>query len=263
MSRLSSGRVLSDWSPNKGLVGFWMGLPDSIHRSNNKVQDIARGFDGTPVASPLLGGISPGIGAHSSRFTITSDQYIDIGTGPVTLIDSTGVLAVSLWARFFTLGTKGLVSNWNGNGFCFYQYNSAVGAGKILFEKYNSYASILGSTNMNLGAWHHLAATYDGANVVLYLNGVQDGSGAASGWSSGTGLKIGILGVSVGHTSPDADISCVRVYNRTLTAGEVRSIYHDERTGGWKSFRRGARPTSHTSSASGGTAKNLLLLGCG
>jgi len=53
-----------------------------------------------------------------------------------------------------------------------------------------------GSAIINTGGWHHVAATYDGSNIVLYVDGQQDGSPTAtdgSGLTATSQLNLGVL----------------------------------------------------------------------
>jgi hypothetical protein len=72
------------------------------------------------------------------------------------------------------------------------------------------------------GAWTHLAATYDGATVRLYVNGTQVRALSASGaMTVSTGpLKIG--GNAIWSEWFAGLIDDVRVYNRALTAAEIQ-----------------------------------------
>jgi PKD repeat protein len=74
-----------------------------------------------------------------------------------------------------------------------------------------------------LNAWTHLAATYDGATLRLFVNGTQVSSRAASGamLSSGNALRIG--GNSVWGEYFDGYIDEVRIYSRALSAAEITS----------------------------------------
>jgi hypothetical protein len=80
-----------------------------------------------------------------------------------------------------------------------------------------------GSEGLDPNQWTHLSATYDGSLLRLYVNGVLVGSRAFSGdLSNGAGpLTIGANAVWGEHFRGLIDE--VRIYNRTLTAEEIRS----------------------------------------
>jgi hypothetical protein len=78
-----------------------------------------------------------------------------------------------------------------------------------------------GTAALPLNAWSHLAMTWDGTTLRLYVNGLQVSSRAVGGaLASGTGpLSLG--GTSTGSQWFSGRIDEVRVYNRALTAAEV------------------------------------------
>jgi hypothetical protein len=80
-----------------------------------------------------------------------------------------------------------------------------------------------GTAALSLNVWTHLATTYDGATLRLYVNGTQVGQKAVSGpiLTSTGALRIGGNTVYGGeHFSGLIDE--VRIYNRALTAAEIQ-----------------------------------------
>lgn len=84
------------------------------------------------------------------------------------------------------------------------------------------------------GAWHHLAGTYDGANLKIFLDTVQQGSNVALTGNINTSNPTKL---AVGMRSPGADlfwtgqVDDVRVYNVARTQVEIASDYNSELTG--------------------------------
>ena len=72
--------------------------------------------------------------------------------------------------------------------------------------------------------WTHLAMTYDGTTMRLYVNGTQVATRAQTGSiaTSTSALRIG--GNSVWGEWFSGQIDEVRVYNRALTAAEVATV---------------------------------------
>jgi chitodextrinase len=79
------------------------------------------------------------------------------------------------------------------------------------------------ASGIPLNTWTHLAATYDGANLKLYVNGAQAASLAASGniLTSTGALRIG--GNNIWPEWFSGQIDEVRVYNKALTQAEIQA----------------------------------------
>ena len=74
-----------------------------------------------------------------------------------------------------------------------------------------------------VGAWTHVALTYNGSQLRLYVNGVQVASGAASG-----AIQSSTSPLWIGGNQPYGEyfkglIDDVRVYNRALTPAEIQT----------------------------------------
>jgi hypothetical protein len=83
--------------------------------------------------------------------------------------------------------------------------------------------SAAGSSRLPRNAWTHLAATYNGSTLQLFVNGVLADSRALSGalLTSDGPLRIGGNGVWGEYF--EGLIDDVRVYNRALTAAEIQA----------------------------------------
>jgi hypothetical protein len=86
-----------------------------------------------------------------------------------------------------------------------------------------SYTATLGTTNVEASNWTHVAATYDGARLRLYRNGVEVGSKALTGAlvNSSDPLKIG--GNAVWQEWFKGDIDEVRVWDGARSAAQITS----------------------------------------
>jgi len=87
--------------------------------------------------------------------------------------------------------------------------------------------STLSSSNVYREGWKHFVATYDGANMRLYIDGAAENSKAETLTIKNGSFKIGI-GNHQGDTSALAEnqIAQPRIYNRALTASEVLRNYN-------------------------------------
>ncbi len=80
-----------------------------------------------------------------------------------------------------------------------------------------------GTSQVPLNTWTHLAATYDGTTMRVYMNGIQVGSRAQTGSMLVSTRTLRIGGNSVWGEYFNGLIDDVRVYNRALSAAEIQS----------------------------------------
>jgi hypothetical protein len=157
-------------------------------------------------------------GDTAASFDGTND-YVSLGD-PASL----KVANPSLEAWVKTTDTDGIVfrARWYGIWL-------RVAGGKAQFGFNDAAATTHNATSaasVNDNAWHHLAGTYDGATVRLYVDGVQAGSLAttATVYYGGGGMAIGRDG-DADATYLAGTIDEPAVYNRALTAAEVKQHF--------------------------------------
>jgi len=86
-----------------------------------------------------------------------------------------------------------------------------------------SSANLNATATLPLSQWTHLACTYDGATMRLYVNGVQVSSRAQTGQILNSAYDLGIGGNSLNGQYWPGMIDEVRIYNRPLSAGEIQT----------------------------------------
>jgi hypothetical protein len=80
-----------------------------------------------------------------------------------------------------------------------------------------------GTAAVPLNTWTHLAVTYDGSMLRMFVNGVQVSSRALTGSMPATASPLRIGGNSVWGEYYRGLIDEVRVYNRALTGAEIQT----------------------------------------
>jgi hypothetical protein len=82
---------------------------------------------------------------------------------------------------------------------------------------------VRGTAQLALNTWTHLAATYDGATLRLYRNGVQVASRAATGAIAVSANPLRIGGNTIWGEYFAGRIDDVRIYNRVRTAADIQT----------------------------------------
>jgi hypothetical protein len=85
----------------------------------------------------------------------------------------------------------------------------------------NGYNYLVAPSAIPLNAWSHIAMTFDGSRLRLYVNGVQVASHAVSGSVAATSQPFRIGGNDVWGEYFKGSIDNVRVYDRVLTQSDI------------------------------------------
>jgi len=161
-------------------------------------------------------------------FESSNNDFLDAGNP--TALDLTGdEVTVSAWIRIESTATEGkIIAKWSDAAGAFQYLLSTDGGDMCQFAVFPGVTRIaLGTTTLVTGTWFHLAGTYDGANVKVYCNGVEEDSTAATGNMSSTTapVRIGAGSGGSGTENPfDGDIGHCAIWDKPLTAGEIESL---------------------------------------
>ena len=79
------------------------------------------------------------------------------------------------------------------------------------------------NSTLSANTWYHIAVTWGGSNLSLYLNGVYESGNSVSDWASGTNLELTNPGLSDNNQVSADDL---RFFSRALSAGEVRALHN-------------------------------------
>jgi hypothetical protein len=129
-------------------------------------------------------------------------------------------VTMAAWAKFAATGTGlSIIANAMDN-------NSG---GMALFQMNDTYGSAVSTPNTNSteGAtlsmdWHHVAATYDGKDIKVYIDGLLVNTVNHPG-SVGDGNKNLVIG-AFSNEYWKGSIDELRIYSKVMTAGEVKQL---------------------------------------
>lgn len=237
-------------APPDGLVGWWPGdgTAEDISGNDN---------DGTLVDANYSGDGKVGQAFALNPTGPLDDSYVGVPNNWV--LEPSGAVTVDAWVRSAGPGdNRYIVSKgaefcgWSSyalyalnGGLAFYVTKAVDVHGNVAFgESPNA-----GSTIWD-GAWHHVAGTYDGSRVRLYVDGVEVGDGTQHtgdikyGLADSNALVLGRFagdGCSgFGTNLPfTGDVDEVEIFDRALSATEVRAIYG---AGSWGKCKDDAPP---------------------
>jgi hypothetical protein len=195
-------------------VGYWA----FDENAGGTAQDSSPyGNDGSLVNGPTW---VPGRYGSALRFD-GSSSYVDVPDAPQ--LNLTSAITIAVWINGNSYGATRRVLQ---KGYSDNQYK--LTAESLLRIRLAGLLDGLVSASVPpLGEWHHVACTYDGVSLKLYVDAGEVGSGTASGTISVTGDSL-----CIGCKSPsdsagdhfDGVIDEVRFYDRALTPAELERV---------------------------------------
>ena len=158
---------------------------------------------------------------------INKSSYVFDGTNPLTIpgytgINGNGVRSTSLWLKTSHASTSGLV-HWGASGTSSRASFKLQNTGVIRFEWQGGGQN--GATIVNDDNWHHVAYTYDGSTVKIYVDGVEDAAISGVTLNTGSAGETDVeIGSQLGSSIYQGLMDDVRIYNVALSAGDVEAL---------------------------------------
>jgi len=184
------------------------------------------------------------IGQNNTLTFDGNNDYIDCGSGnDLNVTDNTITIEAWIYPTDFRANywestivgndntnesvTAGYVLRFGGSG----QLNFAFGNGSSGTWVANSFLTPAGSLTLN--TWQHVAAVYDGSNIKLYINGIEENSYSTSTniYTSTASCRIGNNANLGGDRYMTGKIDEVRIWDDARTKDELRTNMHTELTG--------------------------------
>jgi hypothetical protein len=186
----------------------------------NNASDVSgNGHDGVAMGDPVYIQGYDGIGL---LFDGTGSQYVD--AGHYNPSDGTGQLSVSLWARWqgltsFYQGLIGKRDTWATDNMM-WQIEANRDSGQVGFAQTGG--GVYPGQVLPIDEWAHVGVSFNGSTARVYFDGVEVGSGAFTfGSDTQSTLQFGACQANGGNPFNGA-LDEVKLYNRALSAGEMR-----------------------------------------
>jgi len=160
-------------------------------------------------------------------FEASSNDFVDFGDP--SYLDITGDITLSIWVRTNApTSERKVFAKWADAGSQFSYLLSILSNGRAQFATFTGGTDIVaGTTDLDDDDWHHIAGTYDGSNIRVYVAGVEENSAAASGSINSTTapVRIGAGSGGSGTEEPyDGGAGHGAIWDAALTAQEIASL---------------------------------------
>jgi hypothetical protein len=206
-------------------VGYWS--------FNEGVGTVATDFSGNGNTGALVSGPPWVNGKRSKAVDLFAADYITMGD--VNAADGLTRITVSAWVKSRAAGSNSSEahvvdkSNCTGGGGDgpFELWTPGTFAEFTVYTAGAGNSSGMSTTNIDDGQWHFWTGTYDGTNVAIWIDGVQENLlniGSVTLTDTGNILNVG--GFCNGSFSTWlGTVDEVRIYNRALGQSEIARLY--------------------------------------
>jgi hypothetical protein len=198
--------------PDPSLVAWWPGDVDATDvtgHHNGTLQN------GTTFASGRVGM------AFSFNGAYPSGGYVSVLNDPAFNVSNK--LTLEAWIKPTDGASRYIMTKGEDSFFLAVGGNYAAGNQLSLYLNGVSGGWLYGTSDLVTdGKWHHVAATYDGATIALYVDGRLENSFARSG-TVPAGTSPIAIGARPGVNYFAGLMDEIAIYNRALTATEIKA----------------------------------------
>lgn len=204
------------------LIGYWP--------LNEESGDTAYDHSGNENHGRLNGGVVQGATGILDRNSYSfdgTDDYINLGNSSNITTDLESGFTFNAWIKTDSKQDQRIIDNdYSENSFYFMILDGSL----TLALNGSSWQDVQSSRNPADGKWHNVIGVFNGSQIKLYIDGIQDGevSGISANFYQNN-IHIGIKGQDLPgtYTQPfHGNISEVRIYDRPLTKSEVQYLYN-------------------------------------
>ena len=216
-------------APTDGLVGYWT-LDEA---SGTFVDSSGEGNDGGAVGGGIAYRSANGVRGYAAGFDGVDDGIIVAASPELDVGSTTDRVTLSAWVypRSLTSNARKIISHGDTSTASGYGYRLDASDTYVRFGFYASGGHLFTyNTPLTLDEWALVTATYDGANVKIYLDGVKVSEQAAvfdMDARPAYPVRIGTpnSGADTGRVW-DGYLDEVRIYDKALSEQEVKQLYY-------------------------------------
>jgi len=250
----TNGTTFNNLIINDGLIGYWP-LDESSFGTASDVSGYGNNATGanTPTSSTSVPSVDFA-DSHCVTLAKASTQYLSTSSTSMPTVLQPTVVSLSAWYKATSVDTTAgdIISGAN-------RYvirvvsNTSIAVVKQTGS--STWVTLTGTvTNALDGNWHHIAGVITGSGMTLYYDGASVATNSDATAIYYTSLTAGLnIGRNPGFTGYNfnGSLDDIRVYNRALTAIEVKSLANGDQPG--------TKSATHTMTGSPTIAGDLTL----
>ena len=164
-----------------------------------------------------------------------ANNYMDTG---ITSIGET--FSVSFWAKFDDVSSyQSIISKWTSSASNRWTFDIGASSGTLRFYVADTVAS---ETSITTGTWYHVVGTYDGTDLVLYVDNISTTTNPVNSYTEDSSkIFLGAYTTNLQHF--DGNIDEVAIFNYSLSSDEVSYLYNSGSPGSDQQYPFSSSPS--------------------
>lgn len=205
-----------------GIVSYW-----NFNEIAGNLLDQVASNDGTLGGAGTVQGVA---GKINTAYSFDGNGYVTIGD----ILSGPTAFSISIWIKKDANGNTEFIINKGIGGGVQREYDLLIDGANdklnvLLFdEDINVGIATASNTALtNLGVWYNSVTTWDGTNIIFYLNGFPDGGGVNATIIRDTSSDFTIChDLNFAKRYFTGDVDEVGIWSRALTSAEVTTLYN-------------------------------------
>ncbi len=173
--------------------------------------------------------LDEGAAATTNRFGMASNALTGYATADNSAALQSDYTTISFWVKPDALPASGEVYLLSNGGYQQRWKISLPNHGKPVFTTHAGgvcCSDLDSGTPLTVGTWTHVVMVHDGAQDIIYFNGVQVNAKTSTGALDKTSSPLGIGYDPLNNNGFfDGSLDDIQIYNRALTAIEIAALY--------------------------------------
>ena len=218
---------------NDGLIGYWPLGVQSYDATTKQLTDDGLYSNHGTSANDASHTTNRTGGSGGAILLNGSSDSIDCGTGDS--LDITSEITISVWVKpeavsGYVTSYRTFVSKGEYPSLAYGLYwNSSSNHLTLILNNNAIKTESIYSYSDRVGLWTHIVATYDGAHLKTYANGVQVGSSVSYIAAIGTDLDHLLIGWAGSDRYFKGSMADLRIYNRAILQDEITWLYLEQK----------------------------------
>lgn len=213
----------------KQLVSYWpLGYSTLEAKDFYGRNTMPFGVDPVPVTNGKI--------STANDFEFDNDDCFAISSNESLKVNGTS-FAIQAWVKLESLtADRYIFAKWTASSNLEYALIYSFTNGTFLFQMstdgtFGGVTECIGSVSVSTGIWYHLVADFNSSTNAMRIFINREVGTATSGGSAYSGNAVVYIGHNgdLGAWAMDGLICDIALWKRTLTGGEIKSLYNDGR----------------------------------